>query len=579
MKTFNRIFILVTIGTLLNFSFVYGDSKINSSKTQIIPRIRFEGDEFAQMANAIFAETLQDMLNKIEYGDSTKFPAGFFHTSTEPKGIPQYYNDMWSRDCGRGVIELCRLGFAEEAKIISRYFLSHKNFNDHWGRELSRVTNNSRAGYELDGNSLIISAICNTWRVNGKDIALGKEFCEGLKPVVNWIDTSMVSSPYWGLMPSVSELSGNPGNPFLLAYSIFGNYGIYTVLEQIAGMAKACGESELSEKTTSLREKMKEALPHLISDGKFSYAPKGCWFNGIDGRYGTAFDLSAWGMTSWPIWHWTRQLPFIQEYDYQTMQLKNCNFPEVNQASYELLRTWMDKGEYFRKYGFVSNTGWTGMGGRHDETMGGYGQGFFSQAALMADDINTYGKCLEGIARLGYSGNVITQMHYEKNPFLMHECYSYDNYEQGLDHKFGAHQEGRREIMENPGDEGNLVQEAEIIKAFSMVVGATCQDKKLILMPRLPWLWDEMECVDFPVTDNNGNIHRINFKIKHERWLRKCTVEISGAKGFDSMDIRFGPFPRLFKNSKNYEVDYTENGCWIWMRNLKSSTNKVVVEL
>jgi hypothetical protein len=170
-------------------------------------------------------------------------------------------------------------------------------------------------------------------------------------------------------------------------------------------------------------------------------------------------------------------------------------------------------------------------------------------------------------------------MAYERNPFVMHECYNYDNYEQALDHKFGVHQEGRREIMENPGDEGNLVQEAEIIKAFSMVVGATCKGNKLILMPRLPWLWDKMECRDFPVTDSKGKIHRINFTITHERWLHKCVVEISGTKDFDSMDIRFGPFPLQLKNAKNYEVEQTGNGSWIWMRNVKSVTNKLVVEL
>lgn len=551
----------------------------NMVQSQKIPRIRFAGDQFAQMATTVFAETLNDMLSKVEYGDNPnpKYSAGFFHTSTDPNGIPNYYKAMWVRDCGRGVIELCRLGFADEAKMISRYFLAHKNYVDHWGREMHN-SSSAHESYELDGNTLVISAICNTWRVNGKDKKLGVEFCDGLKPVINWVDTSMTNSPYWGLMPSCSELSGNPGNPFLLAYSIYGNYGMYTALEQVAEMAKSCGESELAEKALSLHKRMKDALSHLISDGKFSYAPKGCWFNAIDGRYGSALDLSAWGRTSWPIWHWTRQLPFIQDYDYKTTQIVG-DFAEVNKASYSLLHTWMVKGEYFRKYGFVSNTGWTGMDGRHDETMGGYGQGFFTQAALMADDINAYGKCLEGIARLGYDGNVTVQESHERNPFLMNECFNFDNYEKSLDHTFGTHQNGRRELMENPGDEGNLVQEAEIIKVFSMVVGATANGKKLVFMPRLPWLWDEMECIDFPVPDESGKIHRINFKMKHERWLRKCTVEITGANGFNSMDVRLGPFPNILKNPKNYEVENTEKGSWIWMRNLKSSTTKVVVEL
>ena len=47
--------------------------------------------------------------------------------------------------------------------------------------------------------------------------------------------------------------------------------------------------------------------------------------------------------------------------------------------------------------------------------------------------------------------------------------------------------------MENPGDEGNLVQEAEILKAFSIVAGVRCEGRRLTLMPRLPWLWDTME--------------------------------------------------------------------------------------
>jgi hypothetical protein len=271
-------------------------------------------------------------------------------------------------------------------------------------------------------------------------------------------------------------------------------------------------------------------------------------------------------------------LPFIQDYDYKTTKIEG-DFEQVNQDSYQLLRQWMAKGEFFRKYGFVSNTGWTGMGGRHDETMCGYGQGFFTQAALMADDINVFTKCLEGIARLGYDGGVIEQMSYEKNPFVMHECFNFENYEKGLDHTFGVHQEGRREIMENPGDEGNLVQEAEIIKVFSMVAGATCVGKKLVLMPRLPWLWDSMECRDFPVADENGKIHRINFSIRHERWLRNCTVEISGAEDFDAIDIRFGPFPRMLNNEKGFETENSEKGCWIWKRNLKSNIRQITIEI
>ncbi|MEG1897933.1 MAG: hypothetical protein RRY33_06570 [Alistipes sp.] len=540
---------------------------------QTTPRLHFTGDLFAQQASIIFAETLQDMRNKIEDGSNERFPIGFFHTSTEEAGVPQYYNDMWTRDCGRGVVELSRLGFAKEACNISRYFLSHITNGDHWGREINHPTPN----VELDGNILILSGICSAWYVNGLEAELGNEFCNGIAPVVAWIDSLVNVSPYGGLLPSISELSGNPSTDYSV-YSIFGNYGVYTVMTQIADMAAICNHLELSAKAQQIHKKMEQALRCLVSDGHFSYTPAGCWCNGIDGRNGRAYDISEWDGTSWPIWHWTRQTPYILHYDYYSPRADGV-FADIHMASYNLLRHWMAQGEYFRKYGFVSNSGWTGMGGRHDETMCGYGQGFFTQAALLADDVNTYTKCLEGIARLGYDGGVIEQMSYEKNPFVMHECFNYDNYEKGLDHTFGVYSEGRREIMENHGDEGNLVQEAEILKAFSIVAGIRCEGRKLILMPRLPWLWETMECVDWPVTDAVGKTHRIHITVRHERWLRRCTVELEGVGNFESADIRFGPFPRLLKKPKGLEIEQTGNVSWIWIRDVKGDKRTIVVEL
>lgn len=207
-------------------------TSVPEQNEQPTPRLRFTGDPFAQQATAVFAETLHDMRSKIEYGSNERFPAGFFHTSTESEGVPQYYNDMWTRDCGRGVIELSRLGFADDARLISRYFLAHITDGDHWGREL----HHSAPHVELDGNVLILSGICSAWRANGMERGLGREFCDGIAPWSPWVDSLTRVSPYGGLLPSTSELSGNPSTDYPV-YSIFGNYGIYTVMAQIADMA------------------------------------------------------------------------------------------------------------------------------------------------------------------------------------------------------------------------------------------------------------------------------------------------------------------------------------------------------
>lgn len=98
-------------------------------------------------------------------------------------------------------------------------------------------------------------------------------------------------------------------------------------------------------------------------------------------------------------------------------------------------------------------------------------------------------------------------------------------------------------------------------------------------MPRLPWLWDTMECVDWPVTDADGRTHRIRFTVRHERWLRRCTVEMEGIGRFEGTDIRFGPFPRLLSNPKSYETELIGNASWIWVRGIKGDKRTITVEL
>ena len=550
-------------------------------KTDIVPRVKFEGDDFASVASVVFTETLKDMTDKIEYGENPdpRYPAGFFHTSTDSLGDRNnnYYHAMWSRDVGRGVIELSRLGYVPEARMIAEFFLSHINCGNHWGRTI-HAPSVSDGRYELDGNSWILSAICEAWRVNGSKPSLGREWCRKLEPVIDWADSLSEVSPYFGLLPSMSELSGNPTTRYNV-YPVFANYGMYISMTKVAGMAEASGDTAMASRCRDIAARLEEALTHLVSDGKFSYAPDGCWFNAFDSREFRAYDASDWGGSNWPIWHWTRQLPFIQDSD-RGIYSPAGPFEDVHEQTYELVRQWMVKGEFFRKYGFVSNTGWTGMVGRHDETMAGYGQGFFTQAALMSDDVNTYGKCLEGIARLGYDGNVVQKLTYDRSPFVVQECFNYENYEKGLDHAFGVHRGDRRELKENPGDEGNLAQESEIIKAFSLVVGVSCNEGRLVIMPRLPWLWNKMEVRDYPYIDKNGRLQRVDIVLEHERWLHQTSIKISGVKGVDGVDVRFGPYPIDRDRPDDPEVVQTvRNASWIWVRDLEPDNTEITYTL
>ncbi len=541
----------------------------------LVPYIRFDGSESAKQMSRIFAENLQDLLLKIDDGKND-FDRGFFHTSTVQHEGTCYYNEIWSRDAGRGLIELARLGFKDEARQVAAYLLENINEKDHWGRA---IPNNYSADNETDGNALILLGISRTWKANNFEIDLAKTYLAATLPVFKWMEKLMDSNEF-SLLPSNSELSGNPNTP----YSVFGIYPNYAALEAIyAFRAMAC-KADLEEEQyyDMLGKRLEKAIrENLISRGQSILTPKNIWLNGIDSRDGRPYEFSEWDGTSWPIYHWTRQLPYILSSDMREIKLLQDNMYNTNLSSYEYILNYMSNSRYFRKYGFVSNTGWTGTGERHDDTMCGYGQGFMTQAALLADDVNTYSKLLEGVARLAYDGDVVQPLSFEMNPWVMHECFNYENYEEGYDHTFGVKSEGRPQILENPGDEGNLVQAAEILKVFAIIAGVDDSNQdKLIIRPRIPWIWDDIYVENYPAVID-GESTRIEYKMTHERWKRTCTIKLKSTARIKNADFRIGPFPAYLKLPSTFEyyVENSKGASWIWIRDIEGYEYEKTISL
>jgi len=390
----------------------------------LIPLMKFEGSDTAKQMNRIFAENLQDLLKKLDDGKG-EFEPGFIHTSTMQHEGYCYFKETWSRDGGRGLIELARLGFDKEALLIARYFLRNKNYHNHWGRVLQLKNDGP---YEIDGNVTILLGLFNTWKINGKKNDIAREFIEGTMPVFQWMKTLMDECPYGNLLPCESEMSGNPYTHYQV-YGIFPNYGAREAISAFKKMASYCGMKSEEEYLKILERKLEQSiLDCLISKDQRSLTLSGCWMNGLDGRDGRPYDFSEWVGTTWPVYHWTRQLPYIISADHSGFSMTKDKLLSINKKTYEYILSYMCSSKYFRKYGFVSNTGWTGTGGRHDETMCGYGQGYMTQASLLMDDINVYTKLLEGITCLAYDGDVVEPLSFEMNPWVMHECFNFENF-------------------------------------------------------------------------------------------------------------------------------------------------------
>ena len=547
-----------------------------------LPIFEIDGDDSARRLNAVFAENAVDLLDKWEEG-SPDYPRGFLHTSTIQHEGTCYFNYAWTRDAGRALTEIARMGCIEEAKDSVRFFLANKNAGSHWRRlaAQSLAQQHDVAGesceYELDGDALMLLAFYNVWRFDGEKSAFAEELLDGTASVVTWMETLMDACRFGDLIPSRSELSGNPTGGAPLVLGIYPNFHAHLALRGLERMAAHVGRSAEAERCGRLASRlvvaMKErlvAVPRIVAP--LTSVSPGCWMNGLDAETGKPFENSVWGVLTFPVWHWTRQIPFIGYADLGYLSIPEDGMEEIHRNSYRFLMEHMNRSRFFRKYGFVSNTAWSGTAGTHDDTMCGYGQGFVTQAALLMDDVNTYTKCLEGLSTLAYDGGVTEPASFEMNPWLFHECFSFENFEEGRDHTFG-NLGNNVNIFDNPGDEGSMVQQAEPMKALLLVAGVAVDGTGVLrLKPRMPWNWSRLKVSGMPYCGRNG-CGRLDMELVHQRHLRKLTVHLESTQDLDGASFRAGPFPMYTRpEDDSFSVEVLGGAAWFTRSGLTGRT-------
>lgn len=509
--------------------------------------MRFGGDLFADRMGVIFTEILADMAMKVDDGTG-EWPKGMMHTSTNTLTKPNYYDQMWSRDAGRGLFELARYGLQEEAESVCRYIFANKTHGDHWGR----TVNAGLGEVELDGNTHLLMGIWNTWRMGGGDEKTARLFSQKCEDVFGWFRRGMDSCPVGDLIPCASELSGDPERPY---YAVFPNYAAWVAMQAFAQMAAAGGNGDMANRLHEDGNRLYKALLAACTreDG---------WRNGLlpDGSPADTGDFCG---TKFDIRYWTRLLPFVFKGDLTLRPQYLAEEGALHARSYREVLRRMAAHPYFRKYGFVSSTCWAGIGNRHDDTMAGYSQNYMTQAALLMEDVNAYGKCLEGIARLAYDGNVVWPLARDNNPWVMGECFSYDRYEAGEDHTYATDP--------NPGDEGNLVQSAETLKSLALTFGLEGEEDGIVFAPRLPWEWNEAQCLNMPVM-RGGERLTLCAEAKHERWKRESTLSLHSDRPMGKVRVRFGPYPAVMPARGQLEaalgaenVVTRGNATWVWV--------------
>ena len=161
----------------------------------------------------------------------------------------------------------------------------------------------------------------------------------------------------------------------------------------------------------------------------------------------------------------------------------------------------------------------------------GYDHSMMTQNALLLDQTADAGQLVESLCRICYAPRL-------PEPYLVPEGMAID---------------AGKGIFRRQGDLGNLVQLAEAMKCFHIVVGISslCGDT-VKLLPRLPQGW-RVSVRDYPLVNTSATVDmETAYPVEH---TQSMTLHLNGDCGVNKARIRFGPFPK-----ETYEAMVTLNG-------------------
>ena len=474
------------------------------------PRVTFKGNNDATILQNAFYANVQDMLDKVD-------ASGFYHTSTKGalagsgapwsaggefgtwrNGVGVYYDASWSRDLGRTMQELADLGFLDpatrgldlalrDARIYQENpSLTYKGhpLPPHWSRVINRP--DPGTPFENDGHGLISLALYKLWqRLPDRDAWLRAHWTD-VKAAGDWIpwqfDHPEISGAKDGVLYTTGESAAGKG------YSVYPDYICMTSLEALARMADSIGQTHSAALWRDRAAKMRAGmLSHYLVN---------------DARYGSVWTLDYAG---WPN-RSTVLGPIILQADYTTYQ-PHADGPQwetANQAAYQrLVDTYKPLGFY----------GWAM----------GYGQGFVTQSALLLDRMN------EVTTMFDWTAKEIYDPRRGSAAFIVPE---------------GAQLDPTGRFIFPTGDQGNGVQEAEIVKTFRILLGVDDLDPQhLRITPRMPYGWTEVAVDKYPALySHDGKVETALLNYRLVRFSGQMSFNISANKPVGPVSIRLGPF-------------------------------------
>lgn len=492
-------------------------------------KIVFSGDEFAELATEIYHANCVQLEEKVD-------KEGFFHTSSKGTYLwhyqgfgpyvqsDAYYDKIYSRDAGRGILSLILMGDIEKAEsaidclnkwlmyypeqesltfggervlghwsvmpnqpFIYSKLLAHSGWptrftEEEFGPEYANLGN-----LETDGHGLIMMATYALWIAGGRSESWIKSHYPYIREAAEflvWQSESPLTFTKNGLLYGETEAAMND-------YTLYANIPCMLGLYGYAEMASAMGEAADSERWTGVADDIKAAINTQLTE-------QGKWRN------------------------------FGFFHDPVLTMFFDCFGAKFKEA---LPESWLERSHStyegdISDYVAPSYFGPRGLG---------YDHNMITQNALLQDRMQDGSRLIENLVRLCYSPRL-------PQPFIAPE---------------GATVRPEEGIYRRQGDLGNLVQQAETVKTFLLMSGISLSsDGQVNLQPRLPENWN----LSFFGQPLPGCRSRDDKQVTLTGTISRSSRRFSMKADFENADptirwnIRFGPFP------KEYESVSVRNG-------------------
>lgn len=516
------------------------------------PKVRFAGTPEAEILTSVFYENMWETHGRI-------FEDGMVSESREKASN---YNGFggWTPDLGpffrnaytrnRSLTVLAHAGFLDKAELGMDYFDKWLLYFPHAFPEIqmdgkpvpghatviantphvyfdslrhvgwpTRYTTRDFGNPETDGHGMLMLDHYRIWAKQGRPAEWVKQRWEAIHEAAEFIpwalDHPKLSFSEHGLLYSESEGG-------MSTESLYANTPCYFGLLAYAEMAEAVGEKDLASRWREQAERLRTAME--------------AWFPKKSEEWGDIWDPSkaaGWGYDQGVL---APILFGLDLYGYDPLGKLPEGWAERTRRSYEMILTKL-KPAGCAPIGF------------------GYGQGYFTESALLLDRTREAEDALNWVARLCFAPR-------QPNPFRVPE---------------GAVVATDGSKWRRWGDLGNLYQMVEACYSLQVMIGIDDgMADALKIMPRTPASWNQAEVKGWPVrVQSGGKSVLAKLDYSQERTGKGLLLSLKSDQPIDHWSVRLGPLDmasssekaKLTVDGKAVEVPVVQSGdgTWAWI--------------